>query len=82
MRLLGRGVRVLQGRRKAQNNDTTMAVLNGLSEDINNHILCHGHSVMGLSARLAGFPGWRLYFPEVMPQIDAIGGFDKALNCA
>lgn len=75
-------VRVLQGRRAAKNADTTMAVLDGLSEDINNHILCKGHSVLGLSARLAGSAmafDWVL-FNEVMPKIDAIGGFDKELE--
>lgn len=76
------GVRVLQGRRVAKNTDTTMAVLDGLSEDINNHILCKGHSVVRLSSRLAGSAmafDWQL-FGEVMPQIDAIGGFDKELE--
>ncbi len=76
------GTRVLQGRRAAKNTDTTMAILDGLSEDINNHILCKGHSVAGLSSRLAGsamaFDGQ--LFREVMPQIDAIGGFDKELE--
>ena len=76
------GVRVLQGRRAAKNTDTAMAILDGLSEDINNHILCKGHSVAGLSSRLAGSAmafDWSL-FGEVMPQIDAIGGFDKELE--
>jgi len=76
------GVRVLQGRRAAKNSDTTMAILDGLSEDINNHILCKGHSVLGLSARLAGsaMAFDASLFREVMPQIDAIGGFDKELE--
>lgn len=76
------GTRVLQGRRAAKNADTSMAILDGLSEDINNHILCKGHSILGLSARLAGSAmafDWAL-FNQVMPQIDAIGGFDKELE--
>ncbi|MEL7222553.1 MAG: glycosyltransferase family 2 protein [Bacteroidota bacterium] len=76
------GVRVLQGRRAAKNNDTTMAVLDGLSEDINNHILCSGHRAFGLSARLAGSGMAFDYslFEETMKAVDAIGGFDKELE--
>lgn len=78
----GQGIRILQGRRAAKNNDTTMAVLDGLSEDINNHILCKGHSVAGLSARLAGSGMAFDYalFADIMPSVDAIGGFDKELE--
>jgi cellulose synthase/poly-beta-1,6-N-acetylglucosamine synthase-like glycosyltransferase len=76
------GVRVLQGRRVAKNSDTTMAILDGLSEDINNHILCAGHARLGLSARLAGsgMAFDALLFRETMREIDAIGGFDKELE--
>lgn len=76
------GVRVFQGRRAAKNNDTTMAVLDGLSEDINNHILCAGHARLGLSARLAGSGMAFDYelFRQTMKEVDAIGGFDKELE--
>lgn len=76
------GVRILQGRRVAKNNDTTMAVLDGLSEDINNQILCAGHAQIGLSARLAGSGMAFDYelFRNTMQDIDAIGGFDKELE--
>lgn len=76
------GVRVFQGRRAAKNNDTTMAVLDGLSEDINNHILCAGHARVGLSARLAGSGMAFDYelFRTTMRDVDAIGGFDKELE--
>lgn len=76
------GHRVVQGCRAAKNFNTSMAVLDGLSEAINNHILCKGHMEFGLSARLAG-SGMAFdtkLFKRVMPQIDAIGGFDKALE--
>lgn len=76
------GHRVVQACRAAKNFNTPMAVLDGVSEAINNHILCKGHMVFGLSARLAGsgmaFDG--KLFRRVMPEIDAIGGFDKALE--
>ncbi|MEM1214042.1 MAG: glycosyltransferase, partial [Bacteroidota bacterium] len=75
-------VRVLQGRRAAKNHDTTMGILDGLSEDVNNHILCLGHRALGLSARLAGSGMAFDYhlFQDTMRDIDAIGGFDKELE--
>ncbi|MCO6480040.1 MAG: glycosyltransferase [Phaeodactylibacter sp.] len=78
----GQGSRVVQGQRAAKNADTPMAVLDGASEAINNHILCKGQRVLGFSARLAGSAMAFDYalFREVMPQIDAIGGFDKELE--
>ncbi len=76
------GHRVVQGCRAAKNFNTSMAVLDGISEAINNHILCKGHMEFGLSVRLAG-SGMAFdakLFRRVMPEIDAIGGFDKALE--
>ncbi|MBX2876925.1 MAG: glycosyltransferase family 2 protein [Saprospiraceae bacterium] len=76
------GHRVVQGCRAAKNFNTPTAVLDGISEAINNHILCKGHMEFGLSARLAG-SGMAFdakLFRRVMPEIDAIGGFDKALE--
>jgi cellulose synthase/poly-beta-1,6-N-acetylglucosamine synthase-like glycosyltransferase len=80
--LFASGCRVLQGQRAAKNADTPMAVIDGASEAINNHILCKGARAMGLSARLAGSAMAFDYplFCQVMPQIDAIGGFDKELE--
>lgn len=76
------GHRVVQGCRSAKNENTPMAILDGLSEAVNNHILCKGHIVLGLSARLAGsgMAFDETLFRSVMPKIDAIGGFDKALE--
>ncbi|PSR13592.1 MAG: glycosyl transferase family 2 [Bacteroidetes bacterium] len=76
------GVRVFQGRRVAKNSDTPMAVLDGLSEDVNNHILGLGHMALGVSGRLVG-SGMAFSYPlfrDTMTQIDAIGGFDKELE--
>ena len=76
------GRRAVQGCRAAKNFNTPMAILDGFSESINNHILCKGHMICGLSARLAG-SGMAFdakLFRRVMPEIDAIGGFDKALE--
>lgn len=76
------GAQAVQGRRAPKNLDAPMAVLDAASEDVNNHILCRGHRVFGLSARLAGSGmafDFRL-FDRVMPSVDAIGGFDKELE--
>ncbi|HMQ47692.1 MAG TPA: glycosyltransferase family 2 protein [Saprospiraceae bacterium] len=80
--LYARGAKAIQGQRAAKNADTTMAILDGLSESVNNHILCKGSAVLGLSARLAG-SGMAFdedLFRQIMPQVDAIGGFDKELE--
>lgn len=72
----------LQGRRAAKNGQTGIALLDAASEDINNHILCNGHSAVGLSVRLAGSGmafDYKL-FETIMPQIEAIGGFDKEIE--
>ncbi len=76
------GVRVLQGQRAAKNQQTGMALLDAASESANNHILCRGHRVLGLSARLAG-SGMAFeyaFFKKAMSGIDVVGGFDKALE--
>jgi glycosyltransferase involved in cell wall biosynthesis len=76
------GVRVLQGQRAAKNHQTGMALLDAASESANNHILCRGHRVLGLSARLAG-SGMAFdyaFFKKAMEGIDVVGGFDKALE--
>lgn len=76
------GHRVVQGCRAAKNFNSSMAILDGISEAINNHILCKGQMEFGLSARLAG-SGMAFdakLFRRVMPEIDAVGGFDKALE--
>lgn len=76
------GVQVLQGQRAAKNLQTGMAMLDAASEYANNHILCRGHRVLGLSARLAG-SGMAFSYPlfkTAMAGIDVVGGFDKALE--
>jgi cellulose synthase/poly-beta-1,6-N-acetylglucosamine synthase-like glycosyltransferase len=76
------GVKAIQGRRMAKNEQTGFALLDAASEDINNHILCKGHRQWGLSARLAGSGmafEYRL-FKDTMAKINAIGGFDKEME--
>ena len=78
----GEDVVALQCHRTAKNLNTSFAVLDGLSEEINNNIFRKGHKVLGLSSGLIGsgmafrYP----YFKRVMSEIDAVGGFDKELE--
>jgi 1,2-diacylglycerol 3-beta-glucosyltransferase len=77
-----RGWRVMQGHRVAKNTDSTVAVLDAISEEVNNHIFRQGHRSVGLSAALIG-SGMALDYPllkEAMPAIQAVGGFDKELE--
>lgn len=79
---MGKGYQALQGCRAAKNTDSSMSVLDGVSEAVNNHLLCSGHRAMGLSARLAGSGMAFDYgiFKKVMCTVDALGGFDKELE--
>jgi cellulose synthase/poly-beta-1,6-N-acetylglucosamine synthase-like glycosyltransferase len=79
---MGKGYQALQGCRAAKNADSSMSVLDGVSEAVNNHLLCSGHRAVGLSARLAGSGMAFDYsiFKNVMVGVDALGGFDKELE--
>jgi len=75
------GFKVIQGHRIAKNSDTSFALLDGISEEINNHIFRQGHRAAGLSSALIGSAMGFEYvlFKRFMIDIDAIGGFDKEL---
>lgn len=72
----------VQGHRQAKNLDTPLAVLDAVSEEINNHIFRKGHRVTGLSAAIIGsgmafrYP----FFKELMKDVTAVGGFDKEIE--
>lgn len=75
-------VQILQTHRKAKNLNTNLSVLDAVSEEINNGIFRLGHANVGLSAALIGSGmafGYSL-FKNVMLTIDAVGGFDRALE--
>jgi cellulose synthase/poly-beta-1,6-N-acetylglucosamine synthase-like glycosyltransferase len=76
------GFRVIQGHRVAKNTDTSFAILDAISEEINNHIFRKGHRVLGLSSALigSGMAFEYLFFKNLMAGIQAIGGFDKELE--
>ncbi|MEG1794152.1 MAG: glycosyltransferase family 2 protein [Rikenellaceae bacterium] len=76
------GTRIVQAHRCAKNTNTNLAILDAASEEMNNSIYRQGHVNMGLSAALIGSGmafEYRL-FKETMLKIDAIGGFDRALE--
>ncbi len=76
------GWSVVQGHRVAKNTNTSVAVLDAISEEINNHIFRQGHRAVGLSAALIGSGmafDYRL-LKELMPSVQAVGGFDKEIE--
>jgi cellulose synthase/poly-beta-1,6-N-acetylglucosamine synthase-like glycosyltransferase len=76
------GFSIVQGHRTAKNSNTELAVLDGISEEVNNAIFRKGHRVLGLSASLIGSAFICEYklFKELMDEIKAVGGFDKELE--
>ena len=77
-----KGAKVVQAHRVAKNLNTPFAILDAISEEVNNHIFRKGHRVLGLSAGLIG-SGMAFeynYFKQIMSQINAVGGFDKELE--
>lgn len=77
-----RGFQLVQGHRVAKNTNTAFAVLDAVSEELNNSIFRKGHRTFGLSSALIGSGmafDYRL-FKKRMTEIHAIGGFDKELE--
>ncbi|MAD97265.1 MAG: N-glycosyltransferase [Flavobacteriaceae bacterium] len=76
------GYKVVQGHRQAKNLNTTYAILDAASEEINNHIYRRGHRALDLSSGLIGSGMGFDYklFKSIMEPIQAIGGFDKELE--
>ncbi len=76
------GYSAIQGRRDPKNENTSMALLDGLSEIINNFIYRQGNVSLGLSASLNGSGMIFEYamYKEIMSSMDSIGGFDRELE--
>ncbi|NWJ50728.1 MAG: glycosyltransferase [Bacteroidetes bacterium] len=76
------GYKVIQGHRIAKNTDTNFALMDAISEEINNHIFRQGHRAVGLSSALIGSAmGFDFQlFKQLMDGVEAIGGFDKELE--
>ncbi len=72
----------VQGHRAAKNVNNSFAILDAISEEINNHIFRKGHRVLGLSSAIIG-SGMAFkydFFKKLMSDVHAIGGFDKEIE--
>lgn len=76
------GCYAVQGHRIAKNLNTRFAILDGISEEINNHIFRKGQQALGFSSSIigSGMAFSFLYLKQVMAEINAVGGFDKELE--
>jgi len=72
----------VQGHRTAKNVNNSWAVLDAISEEINNNIFRKGHRVLGLSSAIigSGMAFRYQYFKTLMLTVTAIGGFDKEIE--
>lgn len=76
------GHKVVQGHRVAKNSNTQVAILDAVSEEVNNHIFRKSQQLFKFSAAIIG-SGMALeykLFVNVMSRIDAVGGFDKEMG--
>jgi len=75
-------VRVVQGQRKPKNQNNALALLDGLSEAINNHIYRQGTASMGLSASINGSGIVFDYsiLRKKLSTMSSVGGFDRELE--
>lgn len=81
-RAFNKGYKVVQGHRIAKNTNTPFAILDAISEEVNNHIFRKGHRVLQLSSALIG-SGMAFdyhFFKSTMAKVNAVGGFDKELE--
>lgn len=73
---------IAQAHRVAKNMDSDMAILDALSEEINNSIFRKAHTQVGLSSALigSGIAMQFMPFKTLMGEVQAIGGFDKEME--
>jgi cellulose synthase/poly-beta-1,6-N-acetylglucosamine synthase-like glycosyltransferase len=72
----------VQGHRTAKNTNNSWAILDAVSEEINNHIFRKGHIVLRLSSAIIG-SGMAFqydFFKSLMSNVKAVGGFDKEIE--
>ncbi len=69
------GYKAVQGHRTAKNLNSKFAILDAISEEINNNIFRKGHRVLGISSALIGSGMGLDYklFKETMRAIDSVG---------
>jgi cellulose synthase/poly-beta-1,6-N-acetylglucosamine synthase-like glycosyltransferase len=70
-----RGYDAVQGHRTAKNLNANFAILDAMSEEINNHIFRKGHRVLGVSSALIGSGMGLDYhlFKTTMATVDSVG---------
>src|SRR5258706_5664009 len=75
-------VRVVQGQRKPKNQNNTLALLDGVSEAINNHIYRQGTATLVLSASIngSGIAFDYAVLRKKLSTMSSIGGFDRELE--
>ncbi|NMM47225.1 glycosyltransferase [Marinigracilibium pacificum] len=76
---LNKGFYAVQGHRTAKNRDSAFALLDSISEEINNHVFRKGHRALGFSSALIG-SGMAFkfhFFKEIMKGNEEMGGEDK-----
>jgi cellulose synthase/poly-beta-1,6-N-acetylglucosamine synthase-like glycosyltransferase len=80
--VLNLGYKAVQGQRKPKNTDTTLSLLDGVSEAINNHIYRQGSVALGLSASINGSGVVFEYklFKRKITTMTSIGGYDRELE--
>ena len=76
------GYIAVQGHRTAKNTNNSWAILDAVSEEINNNIFRKGHKVLGLSSAIigSGIAFKYNYFKTMMSTVTAVGGFDKEIE--
>lgn len=76
------GYYAVQGHRIAKNINNSWAILDAISEEINNHIFRRGHRALGLSSAIigSGMAFEYTYFKNLMSTVQAVGGFDKDIE--
>ena len=72
----------VQGHRVAKNTNTSFALLDAISEEINNQLFRKGQRVIGLSSALIGsaMAFDYTFFKRLMQEVEVVGGFDKELE--
>ncbi len=73
---------IVQGHRIAKNTNNGYAILDAISEEINNTIFRKAHVKIGLSSALigSGFATKASLFKDTINSCEAVGGFDKELE--
>ncbi|UHG91350.1 glycosyltransferase [Spirosoma oryzicola] len=78
----GQGWKAVQGHRVAKNTDTSVAVLDAISEEINNHIFRKGSRALGLASSIigSGMAFDPVLMKSCMANLHTMGGYDKELE--